>query len=188
MRKINSPTLSMQPLKFGLWLFIIAVTMFFAALTSAYVVRRGLGNWELFQLPEAFYWSTITIISSSISMQIAYFQAKKDEFRTLCIALSITVLLGLFFLLTQLLGFRALVQDNVYFAYSNPSNSFVYVLTGLHAIHIISSVIFVIVLLFKSYKVKIHSKNMDLIEMCTTYWHFLGGLWIYLFIFMLLNR
>ena len=178
----------MNPLKFGLWLFMITVTMLFAALTSAYVVRRGLGNWEVFELPTIFYLSTVIIILSSITMQLAYHKAKRDEFGALRKSLLTTIILGVIFIVTQFYGFSALVGNNIYFAFSNPSNSFVYVLTGLHAIHIVLSISFVVAVSILSYKDKVHSQNLNTIQMCATFWHFLGVLWIYLFIFMALNR
>ena len=180
--------LSMNPLKFGLWLFMVTITMLFAALTSAYVVRRGLGNWEVFDLPDIFYISTVIIILSSITMHVAYYKAKHDEFASLKRSLFVTIVLGLSFIVTQLYGFSALVKNNIYFAFSNPSNSFVYVLTGLHAIHIVLSISFVVAISILSYHDKVHSQNLNAIQMCTTFWHFLGALWIYLFIFMALNR
>lgn len=188
MQPTTKLNLSMNPLKFGLWLFMITVTMLFAALTSAYVVRRGLGNWEVFALPDIFYVSTLVIILSSLTMQIAYYKAKHDEFGALRNSLLGTIALGIIFIITQFYGFSALVNNNIYFAFSNPSNSFVYVLTGLHAIHIVLSISFVIAVSILSYRDKVHSQNLNTIQMCTTFWHFLGVLWIYLFIFMALNR
>ncbi|MFN5557841.1 MAG: cytochrome c oxidase subunit 3, partial [Chryseotalea sp.] len=70
----------------------------------------------------------------------------------------------------------------------NPSGSFVYVLSGLHGLHIVSGVVVLIVALVAAFRMQIHSKNMNLIEMCATYWHFLDVLWLYLFLFMLFNR
>ena len=66
--------------------------------------------------------------------------------------------------------------------------SFVYILTGLHGLHLFGGMIFLLIVLVATYKYKVHSKNMNQITMCATYWHFLDGLWLYLFIFLLLNR
>jgi cytochrome c oxidase subunit 3 len=87
----------------------------------------------------------------------------------------------------QVIGWGQLVDINVYFV-GNPSGSFVYVLTGLHGVHLVSAVIFLLVMLVATFRMKVHAKRLVSMEMCITYWHFLDILWIYLFIFMLLNR
>ena len=81
---------AIHPTKFVLWLIIVASVMLFAAFTSGYIVRRGEGNWLIFDLPNLFSYNTIIIIASSITMQWAYFMAKKDNLKLLKIALLIT--------------------------------------------------------------------------------------------------
>jgi len=179
--------ISMHPKKFAMWLFMASVMMLFASLTSAYIVREAEGNWLYFELPALFYYTTVIIVLSSVSLQWAYFAARKNNTRRLKLLVLITVVLGMLFLIGQFQAWGALVQSSVYFI-GNPSGSFLYVLTGLHGLHIISAVIFLLVVLNSAYKNRIHSKNMAQMEMCTTYWHFLGGLWIYLFIFLAINR
>ncbi|MBT28438.1 MAG: cytochrome oxidase subunit III [Thalassobius sp.] len=180
-------TTSMNPKKFALWLFMVSVVMIFASLTSAYIVRQGEGNWYIFDLPNIFYVSTVVIIASSISMHWAYIEAKKDNFARLRIAAIVTAILGITFLVLQFYGWVQLVDINVYFV-GNPSGSFVYVLTGLHGLHLVSGVLVILYVLVQSLRYKIHSKNLLSMDLCATYWHFLDGLWIYLFVFLLLNR
>lgn len=177
-------TLSMNPKKFILWLFIVSVVMLFASQTSAYLVRRAEGNWMEFQIPAIFTYSSIVLVLSSLSMQWAYFSAKKDNFRNLRIAISFTFALGMAFLWMQFQGWRELVAMNVYFV-GNPSGSFFYVFTGLHGFHLISGLIVLLVALVSSFKMKVHSKRLTQLEICATYWHFLDLLWIYLFFFLL---
>jgi len=179
--------ISMHPKKFALWLFIVSVVMVFAGLTSAYIVRQAEGNWLEFNLPSIFYYSTGIILLSSVTMHWAYTSAKADNIDMLKVAIGLTTLLGLVFLVTQWYSWVALVDRDVYFV-GNPSGSFLYVFTGLHALHLISGVIFLIIVLISSLNYKVHSQNMARMEMCSTYWHFLGGLWVYLFMFLLLNH
>jgi cytochrome c oxidase subunit 3 len=179
--------LAMNPKKFALWLFMVSVVMIFAALTSAYIVRKGEGNWLIFDIPTLFWVNTAVILASSISMHWAYLAAKRDSLETVKIATIITTLLGVAFLVGQFLAWGDLVRNGVYFV-GNPSGSFVYVLSGLHGLHLVSGVIFLGVLLSATMTYKVHSKSLTRIEMCATYWHFLGGLWLYLFVFLLLNR
>ena len=179
--------LAMHPKKFAMWLFMASVMMLFASLTSAYIVREAEGNWLYFELSELFYYTTFIISISSITMQWSYFAAKKDAIYQVKLLISVTSVLGLAFLVGQFLAWGELVRNSVYLV-GNPSGSFLYVLTGLHGLHIVSAVIFLLIVLNSAISLRIHSKNMAQIEMCTTYWHFLGGLWVYLFIFFLINR
>ncbi|MFD2514293.1 heme-copper oxidase subunit III [Pontibacter locisalis] len=183
-------TLGVHPLKFSLWLIIISIIMMFAAFTSAYIVRREEGNWLEFDLPTVLLINTVIIIASSITMHWAYESAKKDNLQHLKLALVLTAGLGIAFLVGQWNGWADLVQNNVYFggAQSNPAGSFLYVLTGVHGFHLITGLIFLLITLISSLKYKVHSKNMLRIQLCTIYWHFLGGLWLYLYIFLRINH
>lgn len=189
MRIVEEPkkVLSMHPKKFAMWLFMATVVMLFASWTSAYIVRQAEGNWLFFELPKVFYYSTALIVISSLTMQWAYWAAKKDNLDKVRTLVVTTAGLGVGFLVLQFLGWAQLVSERVYFV-GNPSGSFVYVITGVHGLHIISAVIFLLVVLNSAVRKRIHSGNMAQMEMCTTYWHFLGILWVYLFIFLLVNR
>ncbi|TAE05793.1 MAG: cytochrome oxidase subunit III [Bacteroidetes bacterium] len=182
--------LAMHPQKFALWIGIVSIVMLFAAFTSAYIVRQGEGNWLMFELPTALWYSTVLILLSSASMHWSYLMAKADKQDMLRIAVSLTVVLGGAFLYTQVYAWAQLVEAKVFFAgtQSNPSGSFLYVLTGMHAIHLVSGLLFLAVVFVSAFLGKIHSKNLTRIEMCATYWHFLDALWVYLFVFLLLNN
>lgn len=179
--------LAMHPKKFALWIFIASVIMIFAALTSAYIVRQSDGNWMMFDLPNTFWVTSAIILISSGTMHWAYLAAKKDNLEVTKIAISITSVLGLAFLVGQYIAWGDLVKRNVYFV-GNPSGSFVYVLSGLHGMHIIGGVVFLLIVLVATFRYKVHSRSLAQMEMCATYWHFLDGLWLYLFVFLLLNR
>lgn len=174
------------PLRMLTWLLIVSIIMLFAAFTSAYIVRRSEGNWQDFEFPAGLLWNTIIIALSSVTMQIAYFAAKKDKFGTLKITLFLTFALGIVFLAGQWFVWEDLVANKIFFGgnNANPSGSFVYVLTGVHGFHLITGLVFLLIVLFSTLKLKVHAKRMLSIELCTTYWHFLGGLWIYLYVFL----
>lgn len=180
-------TLSMHPKKFALWLFIVTVVMLFAAFTSAYIVRQSEGDWLQFDLPQAFWITSGIIILSSITMHWAYLSAKKDNLEAVKLAMSVTTLLGGAFLIGQYIAWGELVDKNVYFV-GNPAGSFVYVFSGLHGVHLLGGVVFLLIVLIQTFRYKVHAKSLDQIEMCATYWHFLDGLWLYLFLFLLLNN
>lgn len=180
-------TLSMDPKKFILWGFIVTIIMLFASQTSAYLVRRAEGNWVEFEIPHIFWYSSFVLILSSISMHWSYLAAKKDNFNTLKIAISITFVLGLAFLGMQFMGWKDLVAQNIYFV-GNPSGSFFYVFTLLHGGHLITGLIVLCVTFVSAMHLKVHAKSLRRIEICATYWHFLDILWIYLFAFLLYFR
>ncbi|MEB2781788.1 cytochrome c oxidase subunit 3 [Algoriphagus persicinus] len=179
--------IAMHPKKFALWLFLVTIVMIFAALTSAYIVRQSEGNWLEYDLPSIFWVTSGIVVVSSICLHYAYTAAKKDNLAGLRAGLSLAVLFGVAFLVGQWYSWVALVDANVFFV-GNPSGSFLYVFTGLHAVHLISGVIFLIIVLISTYRYKVHSKSMDTLEMATTFWHFLSALWLYLFMFLLLNH
>ena len=179
--------LVMHPKKFALWLFIVSIIMFFAAFTSAYLVKASEGQLLNMKLPSLFTISTLVIILSSVSMQWAYVSAKRNEIKSIKGMLIATSILGIIFLVNQFAGWGQLVDQNIYFAGSNSLASFIYVLTGLHGLHLLGGIIFLFITTIAALKYKVHSKNIILIQMCATYWHFLGGLWIYLFLFLNVN-
>lgn len=186
----NQTSSGVHPLKFSLWLIIISIIMMFAAFTSAYIVRREEGNWLEFELPTILLVNTVIILLSSITMQWSYVSAKNDNLSSIRLGLILTSVLGIAFLIGQWNGWAELVQNNIYFggSTSNPSGSFLYVLTGVHGFHLITGLVFVLITLASSFKYKVHSKNLLRIQLCTVYWHFLGGLWLYLYIFLRINH
>ena len=120
-------------------------------------------------------------------MHLSYNAAKKDEFLRVKAMLLLTVLLGISFLFTQYYSWSELVASNVYFVSNYASGSFIYVFTGLHGLHLVSGLVFLLITFISSMRLEVHSKKLLQIEMCMTYWHFLGGLWLYLYLFLLFN-
>jgi cytochrome c oxidase subunit 3 len=186
----KSTSSGVHPLKFTLWLIIISIIMMFAAFTSAYIVRKEEGNWLEFSLPDNLILNTGILLVSSVFMQLSYHAARKDNLQQLKIFLGITAALGLAFLFGQLQAWSNLVDRKIFFggADANPSGSFLYVLTGVHGFHLITGLIFIFIVLISSIQYKVHSRNLLRIELCTIYWHFLGGLWVYLYLFLTLNH
>ena len=178
---------SMNPKKFAMWLFIITVTMLFAALTSAYVVKQSEGNWLDFEFPMLFNVTSVIIVISSISLQFSYWAAKKNNLAQIRFGLITTTVLAFAFLVGQYMSWGELVAQDVFFV-GNPAGSFIYVFTGLHAAHLIGGIIFLLIVVVNAFKYQVHSKNLNQLEMCVTYWHFLGGLWLYLYLFLILNN
>jgi cytochrome c oxidase subunit III len=180
--------LAMNPKKFALWLFIATVIMLFGAWTSAYIVKRADAGWTEIVLPWHFWVNTAVIAVSSLTMIATTYAARKENAEGVKIWLSITAVLGVTFLAGQILAYGELVALNEYFTGGEVSHSFIYVLTGAHGLHVVSGVVFLLIALGSAFRHNVHSQNMTQIEMCATYWHFLGILWLYLFVFLLLNK
>ena len=178
---------SINAKKFALWLFIVSICMLFAGLTSAYIVKKSDGRWLQFEMPDMFFYSTLILILSSIIMHWTYLMAKNNSLKRVKIGITGTAFLALSFFFMQYLAWIELVDENV-FLVGNPSGSFVYIFSGLHLAHLIGGLVFLLVIFLDTINYKVHSKNMLAIEMCTTYWHFLGALWIYLYLFLVINN
>lgn len=181
-------TLSMNPKKFMLWLAIVSIMMMFAGWTSGYLVRKAEGRWHEFEIPQIFWYSTAILLISSVSMIFAVRAAKKDQFSTLKTAISITFVFGIAFLVMQVMGFSDLIQNKLFFAGSDVASSWLYALIGLHAAHVISGLVVLLISLISAFGFKKESKNLLRIQLCATYWHFLDLLWLYLFLFLYFNR
>jgi cytochrome c oxidase subunit III len=183
----NETYTKLPTFKILLWLSMVSMVMMFAGLTSGYIVRQAEGNWFVFELPPVFYLSTVFIIASSVSLHWAFLSVKKNNFKGLRTGLIITLGLGLAFTFTQLTAWSELVNMGVFFT-GNPSGSFLYVLTGMHLLHLFGGIIYLMVITTRSIQNRYNSTNMLPVELCAIYWHFLDGLWVYLFIFLLFIR
>jgi cytochrome c oxidase subunit 3 len=162
--------------------------MLFAAFTSALVVSRAdamtKGTWSAFHIPFAFTISTILIILSSISLFWAYHAAKKNEIEQNRAALWITFILGCAFLVSQVYGYIQLIDEKVFLVSNNSGASYFYIISGIHALHLVGGLCILIATLISAYQYKVHSRNLLRISLCSTYWHFIGFLWVYLFILL----
>lgn len=182
-RKIRS----MHPQKFAMWLFLVSVIMIFISLSSAYVVKKSIGDWEYINFPPLFKVTTVLIILSSVSMHFAFLSAKMNNIKNIRISLAITALLAFAFVIGQYMAWGQLVDSGHYFV-GNPASSFIYVFTGLHVAHLLGAIVFLFIIMGQAFKYQVHSKSLVRIEMCTTFWHFLGGLWLYLYLFLIFNN
>lgn len=183
------------PAKFNIWLLMIASSMLFAAFVSAFIVHKpdaeSKNLWTQFELPIFFTWSTITAILSSISIFFAWRAAKKDELETNKILIGVTLVLGIFFIGFQYMGWQALIAQNLTFVNAKPediSASYVWVITLIHALHVLGGIVLLAVALVKALQLNIHKKQMTFMSVTHTYWHFVGLLWIYLFLFLYFAR
>ncbi len=168
-----------------LWVAIISMVMFFAGLTSAYVISMKREDWVSFDLPQAFFISTGLIIASSISLFLSQKSLKKGNRQASLILIGLTLVLGISFVLYQYTGFLELKKSGLYFTgpESTVSTSFIIGITFMHVLHLIIGIIVLLVVIYNHFKNKYTSTNLLGFELGAIFWHFVDILWIYLFFF-----
>lgn len=173
-----------------LWVSMISMVMFFAGLTSAYVISMKRDDWVTFDLPQAFYISTALIVLSSITLFISQKLLKKDNVPTSRIFLIITLILGIGFIWYQYVGFDQLKNSGLYFTGpgSTVSTSFIIGITLMHVLHLIAGVIVLLVVIYNHFKNKYNATETLGFELGAIFWHFVDVLWIYLFFFFYFIR
>lgn len=174
-----------HPQKFVLWVAMGSIVMMFAGLTSAYIVKKSQANWLEFGLPTVFWYSTIAIITSSITIQLALKAFKAREMKQYRLLITLTAVLGILFIILQILGFANLELRNIplFGPKSNSATSFLGVITILHILHVVGGIIAILIIFIRAYTGKVKNYSSLPIELISTYWHFVDFLWIYLFIF-----
>ena len=169
-------------------LFAMAsMTMMFAGITSAFVVSKSRADWlKDFQLPTAFYWSTLVIIGCSVTFHLAKLAIKKDQNSKTSMYLLLTLLFGCSFVGLQFLGFSQIISEGYYFTgqASSITTTFLYIVTLVHLLHLAGGIISLLIIIYNHFKQKYNSTQTIGIELGAMYWHFLDILWIYLFLFL----
>ncbi len=175
----------MHPHKFTLWVAIGSIVMMFAGLTSAFIVKSNQTGWKSVALPTAFWISTAVIIISSLTLQMALRSFKQREMSKYRSLLGITLVLGVVFIIFQWIGFKDLWAQNITFKGSG-AGQFLYVIFGLHALHVIGGIITLVVMFIKAFVGKVKLYSSVPVEVMAIYWHFVDVLWIYLLLFFLI--
>lgn len=188
-----------QQYRIGMWLALAAILMMFAALTSAYVFRstRTQQEWQIFAVPQMLWVSTLLILASSATFEAARRAEHRGQHKVYRRWLLVSLLLGFGFLASQLLAWRELVGQGIYLA-TNPHSSFFYLLTGLHALHLLGGILGLSYLAMRARRetaagVSEGEGNRDRkrrasVDAIGLYWHFMDGLWVYLFALLFLWR
>ncbi len=191
-----------HPQKFMMWLAMASMSMAFAGLTSGYMVREAQGNWRLYNLPQLFTFSTVAIVISSFTMILGVKAFKARQMPRYRLMISATLILGLLFGALQFGGFYQLyhqlqqvrINGQVLNTAStvrlngNPSESFLFIIAGLHILHLLGGIIALLFVFFRAYRTNVKTYNATGLEIVASYWHFLDALWIYLFVFFLVNQ
>lgn len=175
-----------HPQKFGIWIAIGSIIMMFGGFTSGFIVRKAQGSWLELPLPPLFYTSTVVILLSSLSLWLAVRSFKRRQMSLHKNMVSLTMLLGLLFAICQYFGFKELFE----FTHWNNNVSFQYLLViiGVHAVHVLGGVVALAIMFLRTFSKRVKLYSTAGLEIISTYWHFVDILWIYLFIFFLLNQ
>ena len=181
----NQQQKKMHPHKFTMWVAIGSIVMMFAGLTSAFIVKSNQVNWIPVGIPKVFWVSTAAIIISSITLQMALRSFKHREMNQYRILIGVTLLLGVAFVFLQWLGFNELWSQKITFNGSG-AGQFLYVIFGLHAVHVIAGIIVLIVMFIKAFIGKTKLYSAVPVEVAAIYWHFVDLLWIYLLVFFII--
>ncbi len=163
-----------------------SIVMVFAGLTSAYVVSKSRPDWLTdFVLPTAFLWSTIVILLSSVTFYLARKAVKESNRKKTTTYLWVTLLLGLLFVVLQFIGFGQVVEAGYFFtgSESTVTTSFLYVIVIVHIAHLAGGLLSLLYVIYNHSKQKYNASQYLGIELSEWFWHFLGFLWLYLFLF-----
>lgn len=177
--------------KMMLWFGIVSMAMMFAGLTSAYVVSKSRPDWITdLELPNAFFWSTIVILLSSISLIFAEKAVKQNNRSNATMFLLSALGLSGIFIFLQFQGFNDLIASGFYFTGSESTitTSFIYIVVLAHLAHLAGGIIVLLVLIYNHFKQRYHAGQTLGLELGVTYWHFVDALWIYLFLFLYFFR
>ena len=174
----------MHPHKFTLWVAIGSIIMMFAGLTSAFIVKSNQANWKTIEIPKVFWVSTAAIVLSSITLQLAVRSFKQREMNRYRSLIGATLFLGVAFIALQWMGFQNLWAQNITLKGSG-AGQFLYVIFGLHAVHVIGGIIALIVIFIKAFLGKTKLYSSVPVEVMAIYWHFADILWIYLLLFFI---
>lgn len=179
-----------HPKKFAMYASCASMVMLFASLTSGYIVRQSQGNWVEFAVPTSFFWSTLLIVASSVTIFLSYTFFKKNAtslYRSFLVA---TFLLAIGFCVFQYAGWMEIKDLAGLPLGANPSADFVYVLTMLHVAHVLGGMVVLLTALFHAFYLKHRVTKTRLLrfELSMIYWHFVDFVWLYLLIFFIFNR
>jgi cytochrome c oxidase subunit III len=181
-----SATLPQRTYVTGMTVALGGVLMFFMALVSAYIVRKGFPNsdWRSLNVPRILWLNTAILLASSVTLEFSRRRRARGDEEGFRHCWGVTAILGLFFIAGQAIAWKQLAAAGVYLA-TNPSSSFFYVFTGAHALHLLGGICGLITIMLRDTRLLARATA---VEVVATYWHFMDGLWVFLFLLLLLGR
>ena len=176
---------SWRPYRLATWLGLASITMVFAGLSSAFFYRlTTTTEWNPIPMPKIVRWNTLVLLSSSLTLASSRGRRKSRVSLGINTGLSLTLILGIAFLFGQFYVWRKLASGGV-FLNSSPAALFCYLLTGTHAVHLSGGLLGLGFALYRNWKKGIlNQQAIATLDVATIYWHFLTGLWVYLFLLL----
>jgi len=170
----------------GMVVALGGILMFFMALVSAYIVRKGMPNsmWQPLELPRILWLNTVILVASSFTLARSRSLFSADNENGFRYWWGWTTVLGVLFLVGQVIAWRQLVAAGIYLK-SNPSSSFFYVFTAAHGLHLVGGVLALVSVAFRPTHRLTRGTATEVVSL---YWHFMDGLWVFLFLLLLLGR
>lgn len=188
-RKDDTQGFSPDSHRITTWIIFAAVAMTFSAFVVAYLALSAGSGWKPIVMPRLLWLSTGLIISSSLTFNVARRSLKQNDQARHRQWLLWTLILGLGFLVSQLLSWRQLAAQGIYLA-SNQHSTFFYLLTGAHGVHLLGGMIALSYLWLRARRRQINRyaemKYRASVDVVSLYWHFMDGLWIFLFLLLFL--
>lgn len=192
----NFVTKRREPFGFMVWLGIGSSVLLFTVMLAIYIVRSTGPGWASIKLPNVFLISTVVIVLSSLTLHNANKAFRHERFGSYRTNMATTLVLGLLFMLLQGWGWRQMIRAGVGLE-GNPAGGFVYVISGVHLLHILVGLIFITIVLVEalrrrpyidSFVYSVNPPNRLKIKLITLYWHFVDILWVGLFVFLLIHH
>ena len=182
---------AIQPEKYriGMWVALASILMLFVALTSAYIVRQvpawngGIDDWIPLQMPQVMWANTAAILLSSLTMELARRALDRRDYHGLNRWLVLTTLLGIGFLVGQYVAWKQLAAQGIY-VNTHPHSSFFYLMTSVHGAHLVGGIIALTYVTINALRLRIGVQKRNAVKVVTLYWHFMDGLWVYLFLLL----
>ncbi|MGH9359565.1 MAG: cytochrome c oxidase subunit 3, partial [Terriglobia bacterium] len=168
----------------GVWVAILAIIMFFAALTSVWVVLKGTTSyWTPTELPPIIYLNSVLLLASSLTLEFSRGSLSAGLPRRFLLWLYLTLALGALFIAGQLVAWRELISRGIYLS-TDPSSSFFYLLTAAHGLHLLGGIAALLAVVFQGRKIASGFRRRELLDATAVYWHFMYGLWIYILLLL----
>ncbi|HET9531107.1 MAG TPA: cytochrome c oxidase subunit 3 [Blastocatellia bacterium] len=186
---------AIEPAKYriGMMVGLASILMLFVALTSAYIVRQTQGlssdirGWVTIDMPPVLWATTAMIVASSLTIELARRSLRRNDYSHFNGWIAATTFLGICFVGGQLLAWQQLRAQGIY-VNSNPHSSFFYLLTSLHGVHLLGGLIALAYVTYAALRLRISQRRRNAVEVTAMYWHFMDGLWLYLFLLLFFWR
>jgi cytochrome c oxidase subunit III len=186
-RGAGSPSNSPLPIgayRIAIWIAIVSIAMLFLALTVVMVARAVESNdWVHTAIPRVLYFNTLVLVTSSFTLELSKRALKREAASQFVRWLYLTTALGITFIAGQLVAWRQLASQGIYIT-TNPSSSFLYLLTAAHGLHLLGGILALFYLAFRTIKIILNPRKRIVVDIVAIYWHFMDGLWIYLLILL----